>query len=107
MKLNKPFIVAALALGSLLAGSLALQAQETTTNMPPAGAPPAGKRSPAMSFENIVKQLEITDDQKIKAKAIFEEMQKQLADFRKNNPDASMADRRTKMKEIRDDAPPN
>jgi Spy/CpxP family protein refolding chaperone len=102
MKLNKAFIAAALVLGSLLAGGLASQAQDNT-NTPPAGTPPpGGSRGPGLSFDAVAKRLELTDDQKPKVKPIIEDMQKQLADYRKDNPDATMADRRAKIKEIRD-----
>jgi len=100
MKLNKAFIAAALVLGSLLAGVVASQAQDNT-NTPPAGAPPGGMRGP-MSFDTIAKRLELTDDQKPKVKPIIEDMQKQLADYRKANPDATRADRAAKMKEVRE-----
>ena len=104
MKLNKAFIAAALVLGSLLASGLASQAQDNT-NTPPAGTPPpGGMRGPGPSFEAISKRLELTDDQKPKVKPIIEDMQKQIADYRKDNPDATMADRRAKMKEIREAA---
>ena len=106
MKLNKAFITAALALGTLLAGGLVSQAQDNT-NTPPAGAPPGGgmrRGAGPMSFENIAKQLELTDDQKPKVKPIIEDMLKQMADYRQNNPDATPTDRRAKMKEVRDAA---
>jgi len=104
MKLNKAFIAAALALGTLLAGGLTSQAQDKT-NTPPAGGTGGGmRRGGPMNFDIIAKQLDLTDDQKPKVKPIVEDMMKQMADYRQNNPDASPTDRRAKMKEVRDAA---
>lgn len=106
MKLNKAFIAAALALGTLLAGGITSQAQDNNTNTPPAGGPGGGMRRGGgpMNFETLSKQLDLTDDQKPKVKPIIDDMMKQMADYRKDTPDASMTDRRAKMKEIRDGA---
>jgi hypothetical protein len=81
MKLNKAFITAALALGSLLAGGLVSQAQDKT-NTPPAGGPGGGMRrgGPTMNFETIAKRLELTDDQKSKAEPIIKDWLQKVAD---------------------------
>ena len=102
MKLNKAFVLAALVAGSLFAGSLALQAQDNT-NPPPAGAPPGGGMRPRMNFDMIAKQLDLTDDQKPKVKAVIDDMQQKQRDLR---ADTSVAqeDKRAKAKEIRDAA---
>jgi Spy/CpxP family protein refolding chaperone len=102
MKLNKTFALAALVAGSLFAGSVALQAQDNT-NTPPAGAPPGGGMRARPNFDTIAKQLELTDDQKPKVKAIFDDMQQKQRDLR---ADTSVApeDKRAKAKEIRDAA---
>ena len=105
MKLNKTLMMVALAAGSLFASST-LQAQDTPKDKPADNKPatPApGARRPGFSFDNIAKQLDLTEDQKVKAKPIFEDMQKQIAELRK---DASLApeDRPAKVKAIRDGA---
>ena len=100
MKLNKTLALAALVVGSLFAGST-LSAQDSN-NTPPAGAPPGGPGQRGRpNFEQIAKQLELTDDQKPKVKAVLDEQQQKIADLRK---DTSLApeDRRAKVKEIRD-----
>ncbi len=103
MKLNKTLMMVALAAGSLFASN-PLQAQDAPKDKPadnqPA-APPAGARHPAFSLDSIAKQLDLTDDQKIKIKPIIEDSQKQIAELRK---DASLApeDRPAKVKAIRE-----
>ena len=113
MKLNKTIALAALVAGSLFAGGIALQAQDTPNTppagTPPAGAPPAGNppggamRGRGLTFDMLAKQLNLTDDQKPKVKPIIENMQKQQRDLR---ADTSIAqeDKRAKAKEIRDAA---
>jgi Spy/CpxP family protein refolding chaperone len=101
MKLNKTLMIAALVAGSVFAADMAVLAQDSS-NTPPAGArPPAGRGR--MNFDSISTQLALTDDQKTKAKPVFDEMMTKMADLRK---DTSMdaTERRAKMKEIRDDA---
>ena len=56
-----------------------------------------------MNFDRIATQLALTDDQKTKAKPIFEEMQQKTAELRKDTS-LSQEDRRAKMKEIREAA---
>ena len=102
MKLNKTLALAALVAGSLIAGSVALQAQDNT-NTPPTGAPPGGGMRGRPNFEAISKQLELTDDQKPKVKAVLEDMQKQSRELRQDTS-LTQEDRRAKMKEIRDGA---
>ena len=100
MKLNKTLMMTALVAGGLLAGNYALQAQDTSTNTPPAtSTPPAGgMRAP--NFDRIAKQLDLTDDQKTKAKPIFDDMIQQMKDLRADTTIAP-TDKREKMKEIR------
>jgi periplasmic protein CpxP/Spy len=106
MKLKKTFIIAALCAGSLFAADMTLRAQDATTNTPPAGAPPGGgMRGRGINFDQISKQLELTDDQKPKVKTVLDDMQQKMRDLR-NDPDyssLSQDDRRAKMKAIRDD----
>jgi Spy/CpxP family protein refolding chaperone len=104
MKLNKTMIIAALIAGSMFAADYAVRAQDST-NTPPAATPPGGPgaRGGRMNFDNIATQLELTDDQKTKAKPVFEEMLQKMQDLRKDTT-VEQADRRTKIKEIRDAA---
>jgi len=103
MKLNKTLMIAALVAGGMFAAA-AVQAQDST-NTPPAGArPPGGPGArPRMNFELIATQLALTDDQKTKAKPVFDEMQQKMTDMRKDTT-LEQTDRRAKMKEIRDNA---
>jgi Spy/CpxP family protein refolding chaperone len=101
MKLNKIFALAALVAGSLLAAP-ALTAQDST-NTPPAGAPPGGpgaRRGP-MTSDTIVRQLALTDEQKTKAKPIFDEMLQKMRALRQDTG-LSQEDLNAKRKEIRD-----
>jgi len=95
MKLNKTIMLVTLVAGGLL-GGLPLHAQDASNT--PAATPPM--RRPAMSLQSLAKQLDLTDDQKTKVKPILEDMQKQIADLRKDTS-LSPEDRRAKMKDIR------
>ena len=101
MKLNKTLMIA-LAVGSLFAGS-PLLAQDAPKDKPaaPAAPVPGMRRPPGLSLDNLSKQLDLTDDQKVKVKPILDDLQKQIAEIRK---DKSIApeDRPAKMKEIRE-----
>jgi hypothetical protein len=104
MKLNKTMIIAALVAGSMFATDYAVRAQDST-NTPPAAAPPGspGARGGRMNFDNIATQLELTDDQKTKAKPVFQDMMQKIQDLRKDAT-VDKADRPAKIKEIRDAA---
>lgn len=92
-----------LAAGSLFASST-LQAQDAPKDKPadnkPA-APTPGARRPGLSLDGLAKQLDLTEDQKVKIKPILEDLQKKISELRK---DTSIApeDRPAKMKEIRE-----
>ena len=104
MKLNKTLMMAALIAGSLFTADVAVRAQ-IATNSPPAGANRQG--GPAargrMNFDAIAKRLALTDDQKTKAKPVFVEMMQKMRDLRQDSS-LQPADRRAKVKEIRDAA---
>lgn len=99
-------MIAALVAGGVLAADVAVYAQDATNTPPTQGTPPV-QHPPAMrgrmNFDVIATQLALTDDQKAKAKPVFEEMNQKMIDLRKDTT-LEMADRRAKMKEIRDDA---
>lgn len=101
MKLNKTWMLAALIAGSVFAADVAVRAQDAT-NPPPAGARPPGARG-RMNFDTIATQLALTDDQKTKAKPIFDEMQQKTRDLRNDNS-VQGADRNAKRKEIQEAA---
>ena len=96
-------MMVALAAGSLFASST-LQAQDAPKDKPadnkPA-APAPGARRPGLSLDNLAKQLDLTEDQKVKVKPILEDLQKKIAEIRKDTSIAA-EDRPAKMKEIRD-----
>jgi hypothetical protein len=56
-----------------------------------------------MNFEYIAKQLGLSADQKEKAAPVFQDMQQQNAELRKDTT-LSVADRRAKQKQVREDA---
>jgi periplasmic protein CpxP/Spy len=100
MKLNKTLVFAAFVAGSLFTGSLAVQAQEATTNTPPASAP-SGAKPRGGNIQALLAQLNLTDDQKPKVKAVFDDQMQKIKDIRADSS-LSQDDRRTKMKELRD-----
>jgi Spy/CpxP family protein refolding chaperone len=100
MKLNKTLMMTALMAGSLWTGGMALQAQDTPTTNTPSQTPPPAPRMRA-GFDGMAKQLNLTDDQKTKAKPIFEDMQTQMRDLRADTT-LSTAEKRAKMKDIRE-----
>ncbi len=104
MKANKTMLITALAVGSLLALSPALRADDSTNtppSTPPAGAPPAGQ-PPRGGFERIAEQLNLTADQKPKVQSILDAQRQKMLDLR-NDTSLSQEDRRAKMKAIRED----
>jgi hypothetical protein len=102
MKLNKILILAAFVAGSLFTGGIAVQAQDAT-NTPPAGTPPGGPaaRPRGGNIQALIAQLNLTEDQKPKVKAVFDDQRQKLGDLRADTS-LSQDDRRAKMKEIRD-----
>lgn len=102
MKLNKTLTLTALVATSLFAGS-ALQAQDAPKDKPADATGGPGMRRPMLSLDSVAKQLDLTDEQKIKAKPIVEELQKKVTDLRQDTA-LAQEDRRAKMKELRDGA---
>lgn len=110
MKITKMTLITALALGGLLTLSpagLADDATNTPPSAPPAGGPPpGGPRGPGMrsrpDFGRIAEQLNLTDDQKPKVKAILDDQQEQMRGLWQDQ-DMSREDRMAKMKSIRED----
>src|SRR5271154_5642775 len=104
MKLNKTLALAALVAGSLLAGSAAVQAQDSTTVTPLTNAPTAnGGMRPRgmMNMDRLVKELALTDEQKTNVQAALDDQRKQMGEVRSDDS-LSQPDKRAKYKEIRD-----
>jgi len=100
MKLNQTMTLAALVAAGLLAGSLALQAQESTNTSAPATPPPAHGRH-MMSAEQIAQKLGLSEDVTAKFKAIWEDRITQMQALRTDTTVAD-TDKRKKAKEIMD-----
>ena len=101
--MNKFSAVAVLALGGLLACSTLATAQETT------GKGKGGKRGPSVEeqLKSMEKDINLTDAQKPKVKAVLEKAQKQREEMRDVPQDqrrekmrTAMEEQQKKMKEI-------
>jgi protein CpxP len=93
MKVTKNILIAALAMSALLTCSSSLRAQDSTNT------PPAGMKS---ARQNILKELNLTDDQKPKFHEIMKgsmEKRKALRDDTNLTPE----DKKAKMKAIQED----
>ena len=100
--MTKTLAFTAFVAGSLFAGGT-LPAQVSTNTPPAAGLPGAAAMRVRASFDQIAKQLELTEDQKPKVQVVIDEQQKQMTALRQDTSVAT-ADRRTKMTEIRNAA---
>ena len=98
--MNKLSLIAALALGGLVASSTLATAQDATNNVPKKG----GKRGGSIEqqMERLTNQLTLTDEQKPKVKAALEDQQKQMQEMR-GDTSLDPAARREKMQTIRAD----
>jgi len=114
MRIAKPLIVTALVAGNLLASSLVLCAQNATNSPPPpppAGGPPPGgpPGGPGMrgrpNFDQMAKQLGLTEEQTPKFRSIMEDQMQKMRDLRQDPSLANMSpdERRAKVKAIQDD----
>jgi Spy/CpxP family protein refolding chaperone len=110
MKSTKTLFLTALAVGGLLALGMAANAADTANtppSTPPAGTPPPGlpPGGPGMrgqgGFDFIAKQLNLTDDQKPKVKAILEDQRKKMGELRQDTT-LSNEDKMAKRKTIQD-----
>lgn len=100
MRTIKSGLVAALALGGLLALTNVASAQDAKEGK-------KGRFSPEQRLEQLTKDLTLTDAQKPKVKAVLEDTQKKRADLqnvdqseRREKGRALMEDENKKMKEI-------
>jgi Spy/CpxP family protein refolding chaperone len=103
MKSSKLMLIATLALGSLIMLSTTGFAQDATNSPPAGGTPGPGMRGRGPNFDTVAQRLNLTDDQKPKVKAIFEEMGQKMRDLRQQSQDMSREDRMAKMKSIREE----
>jgi periplasmic protein CpxP/Spy len=94
MKINKLRVIAALALGSLLATSNLAMAQEQK------GGQKRGGGSVEQLMERMNEQLKLTDEQKPKVKAVLEESQKARQELRSES--GAPQERREKVRGIRE-----
>ena len=110
MKSTKTLFLTALAVGGLLALGMAANAADTADNppsTPPAGTPPPGgpPGGPGMrgqaGFDRVAEQLNLTDDQKPKVKAILEDQRKKMGDLRQDTS-LTPEDHKAKVKAIRE-----
>jgi len=114
MKATKPLIVTALVAGTLLAWNPALHAQNATNTpppAPPAGGPPGGPPGgPGMrgrpNFDMIAQQLNLTEDQKPKFRAIMDTRMQKMRDLRQNPDFANLSqdERGAKVRAIQDES---
>ena len=106
MKHTKTLMLAALMAGSLLAGNIAMQAQDSTNATPATPVTPTpgngAMRQRGMNIDSIATQLKLTDDQKTQVKAALDDMMKQMRALRADTSLDQDA-RRAKIKDLRTD----
>jgi Spy/CpxP family protein refolding chaperone len=98
MKSMKSTLIAALALGALLAGGSSLLAQDSTNK-------PAGERGPGMrggGRPDFAKTLDLTDEQKPKVDAIMKDSMEKRKALREDTA-MSQEDKRAKGKAIQEE----
>ncbi len=100
MKLNKTLALAALVVSGLFVGNIATQAQDATTNTPPAAVKP-GKNLRGSYTDALAKRLALTDDQKPKVKTALDELQQKQHALRTDTT-LSAEDKKAKLKELFD-----
>jgi len=98
MKMLKISLVAALALGGLLACATVASAQDANASK---GKGRGGNVT--QRVENLDKEVTLTADQKTKVTALFEEQSKKMQAMRAENPNMTQEQRREKMTALRDE----
>src|ERR1019366_3316887 len=101
LKMKKISLVAALALGGLVACSTLATAQDSTNNVPKKG----GKRgmpTVEQQMERMTTTLDLTDAEKPKVKAVIEETNKKMQEIFSDSS-LDQAARREKMQPIREE----
>jgi periplasmic protein CpxP/Spy len=97
--MKKVSLIAALALGSLLAFSTSASAQDASTNKDAKKGGKGGRMSVEQRMDRLSTELKLTDEQKPKVKAVLEESSKQMQGLR----DVPQDERRSKMQSIREE----
>lgn len=100
MKLTKTLTLAAVVAAGLLAGT-ALQAQDAPKDKPPGAQGGPGSMHGRPNFDQLAKDLNLTEDQKTKLKAALDEQQTKMKALREDTS-VAQADKRAKAKEIRE-----
>lgn len=97
MKKNAISLVAALAVGSFLACTTIAKAQDTNTQR-------TGRRGASVEqrVDRLSTELNLTDEQKTKVTALFQDQAKQMRAMRQDTS-LSREDRRAKMRTMRED----
>ena len=98
MKMLKISLVAALALGGLLACATVASAQDANASK---GKGRGGNVT--QRVENLDKEVTLTADQKTKVTALFEEQSKKMQAMRAENPNMTQEQRREKMTAMREE----
>jgi Spy/CpxP family protein refolding chaperone len=101
ISIAKPMFIAGLVAGNLFAWNLALRADDST-NTPPSNPPASDVKPHVRGFERMVEELNLTDDQKPKVKAIMDAQTQKMRDLRADDG-LSQDDKRAKMKAIHED----
>lgn len=102
MKMHKLSLVVALALGSLLVYTSTASAQTTNTN-PPARRERRGPPTVEQRVDRMTTELKLTDEQKTKVTALFEEDAKKMRELR-NDKNLTREDQREKFRAMRSES---
>ena len=98
MKATKTILIAALAVGAMLACSSPVRAQDST-NTPPAGQRPPGGMRGGINIDRLDKMLNLTDAEKAQIQPLLKDLSQQIGDLRADTS-LSPEDRRAKFKSI-------
>ena len=101
MNLNR-FALITVLVGTVLAVAPASQADDQPGQKPADKTEAKGRPGRNARLQRIADELKLTDEQKAKLKPIFAEQQKRMTELRENQ-DVSRADRKAKVKEMRED----
>ena len=97
--MKKLSLIAALAIGGLLACTTIASAQDTNATKDAKKGGKGGRMSVEQRMERLSTELKLTDEQKPKVQAVLEETQKSMQGLR----DLPQDERRTKMTSIREE----
>lgn len=103
MKYTKTLMLTGLVAGSFLTINLSAPAQDSTNAAPGASAAQGKFKPRGFNIDKLGEQLNLTDDQKPKVKAVLDGMMQKMRDVR-SDMSIQPADKRSKFMEIRNDA---